>query len=112
MAEQQRHEETAGKQLERVQGQMAEFIYPVKILTQIFGAAYNRAAFECGCDMANDIIYANEWISPPTQPYATVFNGGNPESFKRLAANPRPLCRRKTSPSWPPIRCAAIAGQS
>jgi hypothetical protein len=32
--------------------------------------------------------YAFEWISPPTQPYATVWNVGNPEMFKRIATNP------------------------
>jgi hypothetical protein len=84
-AERQRQEDQAAKQLERVKGQMAEFIYPVQMLTSIFAAAYTRAAFECGCDMAT---YAVEWISPPTQPYATIFNNGNPESLKRLAANP------------------------
>ena len=86
-AEQQRQEEKAGKQLERVQGQMAEFIYPVQMLTSIFGRAIDRATFECGCE-THLAMYAHEWISPPTQPNATVLNEGNPESYKRAAASP------------------------
>ena len=86
-AERQRHEDKAGKQLERVLGQMAEFVYPVQLLTVIFSRALDRATFECGCEgfMAT---YAVEWISPPTQPYVTVMSLGNPEGYKRIAASP------------------------
>ena len=33
-------------------------------------------------------MYAVEWVSPPTQPYATILNVGNTEMFKHFAANP------------------------
>ena len=86
-AERQRQEDRAAKQLERVQLQMAEFVYPMQVLTGIASRALERAAFECGCE-GTMATYAHEWISPPTQPYATVFTVGNPETFKRVAANP------------------------
>jgi hypothetical protein len=42
-------EASAAKLLERVQGQMAEFVYPMQQLTSVFTKAHERAAFECGC---------------------------------------------------------------
>ena len=86
-AEQQRQEEKAAKQLERVQQQMAEFVYPMQQLLTIFNIAFDRAMHECGCEtyMAT---YDYEWISPQTQPYAIIMNYGNPEGWKRTAANP------------------------
>ena len=86
-AERQRAEEKAGKQLDRVQLQNAEFIYPMNSLVAAFIRAYERAAFECGCE-SYFATYALEWFSPPTQPYVTVMNGGKPETFKRIAASP------------------------
>jgi hypothetical protein len=86
-AERQREEDKAAKQLERVQEQMAELVHPVTMLTAGFAKALDRATFECGCDKILT-MYAVEWISLPTQPNATVFNGGNPETFKRIAASP------------------------
>ena len=86
-AERQRAEDKAGKQPDRVQLQNSEFIYPVNSLLSTFGKAFERATFECGCE-GYTATYRVEWISPPTQPYATVMHCGNPESFKGLAANP------------------------
>ena len=86
-AEQQRREQKAAKQLERVQQQMAEFVYPVQILNTIFGNAFDRATHECGCE-SYITTNANEWVSPPTQPYAITMNYGNRETWKRVAANP------------------------
>ena len=88
-AERQRAEDKAGKQLDRVQLQNSEFVYPMNSLLGEFFRAYDRAAFECGCE-SYSATYALEWISPPTQPYATVMNGGKPETFKAVAANPFP----------------------
>jgi hypothetical protein len=85
-AERQRAEDKAGKQLDRVQLQNSEFVYPMNSLLGAFIRAYERAAFECGCE-SYTTTYAFEWISPPTQPYATL-NGGDPETFKRIAASP------------------------
>jgi hypothetical protein len=80
-------EASAAKLLGRVQEQMAEFVYPVQLLSAYFIKAFERAAFECGCE-SYMATYAFEWFSPPTQPYATVMNVGNPETLKRMAANP------------------------
>jgi hypothetical protein len=86
-AERQGAEDKAGKQLDRAQLQNSEFIYPMNSFISAFCRAYDRAAFECGCE-SYTTTYAFEWLSPPTQPYAMVLNLGNPETFKRLAANP------------------------
>ena len=101
-AEQQRQEEKAGKQLERVQQQMAEFVQPVQTLCGIHTQAYHRAVFECGCEtyMAT---YAIEYVSPPMQPYGNLFSAGKPEMFKRVAANPFTLM-------LPPEDLARLAG--
>ena len=66
---------------------MAEFVYPVLQLTQFFTRSFERAAFECGCE-SHMAAYAVEWFSPPTQPYATLFDIGNPAMFKQFAASP------------------------
>jgi hypothetical protein len=81
-------EASAAKLLERVVQQMAEFVYPVQMLGAFFMNAYERAVFECGCE-SYIAMYALEWISPPTQPYATLTDGvTNPETMKRVAGNP------------------------
>ena len=86
-AERQRQDDKASKQLERVQAQMAELIWPTSVGIVHFMRAYDRAMFDC--DIEEYVAtYAMQWISPPTQPYATVLNLGNPEMFKRIAANP------------------------
>jgi hypothetical protein len=86
-AERQRAEDKAAKQLERVQQQMAEFVYPVQQLSLSFSRAFERALVEGGCE-GHMTMYAYEWVSPPTQPNATVYNAGNPETYKRIATNP------------------------
>jgi hypothetical protein len=86
-AERQRAEDRAGKQLERVQIQNAELVYPVGTLCNQFGRAFNRAALECGLE-GNLATYAVEFVSPPTQPHATVWYAGNPKVFKAFAASP------------------------
>jgi hypothetical protein len=86
-AERQRAEDRAGKQLERVQIQNAELVYPVGTLVSLFLRAFVRAALECGLEdyMAT---YAIEFVSPPTQPHVTVENGGNLKAIKAIAASP------------------------
>ena len=86
-AERQRAEDRAGKQLERVQIQNAELVYPVGTLGGQFFRAFHRALLECGLEdyMAT---YAVEFVSPPAQPHATVENTGNPKVFKAVAASP------------------------
>ena len=86
-AERQRQEEKASKQLERVQAQMAELMSPIGSAICHFQRAYDRAMFDCGVE-EYVATYAMQWISPPTQPYATVMNLGNPELYKRFAASP------------------------
>jgi hypothetical protein len=86
-AERQRAEDRAGKQLERVQVQNAELVYPVNTLLSQFFQAVNRAAFDCGLE---DYIATSavEFVSPPAQPHATVYYAGNPKVFKAIAASP------------------------
>ena len=86
-AERQHAEDRAGKQLERVQTQNAELIYPVNTLVIQFIRGFERAALECGLEgyMAT---YAIEFVSPPTQPHATLWYIGNPKAFKAVAASP------------------------
>ena len=86
-SERQRAEDRAGKQLERVQTQNAELVYPVGTLVNQFWLAFARAALECGLEdyMAT---YAIEFVSPPTQPHVTVFYATSPKTFKALAASP------------------------
>jgi hypothetical protein len=86
-AERQRAEDRAGKQLERVQTQNAELVYPVGSLLNQFWVAFSRATLECGLE---DYLatYAIEFVSPPAQPHATVWYAGNPKQFKAIAASP------------------------
>ena len=86
-AERQRAEDRAGKQLERVQTQNAELVYPVGTLVNQFFQAFPRAALECGLEgyMAT---FATEFVSPPAQPHVTVWNAGNPKVYKANAASP------------------------
>ena len=86
-SERQRAEDRAGKQLERVQTQNAELIYPVGTLLTQFWQAFHRVALECGLE-EYQASYAVEFVSPPTQPHATVNNAANPKHFKALAASP------------------------
>ena len=86
-AERQRAEDQAGKQLERVQTQNAELVYPVGTLSGLFAPAFHRAALECGLE-GHLATYAIEFVSPPAQPHATVFYGGNPKVYKTVAASP------------------------
>ena len=86
-AERQRAEDRAGKQLERVQTQNAELIYPVATLINQFVVAFPRAALECGLE-GYLATFAVEFVSPPAQPHATVVNAGNPKSYKAVAASP------------------------
>lgn len=86
-AERQRAEDRAGKQLERVQTQNAELVYPVGTLVNQFWPAFNRAALECGLE-GHLATFAIEFVSPPAQPHVTVWYAGNPKAFKATAASP------------------------
>ena len=86
-AERQRVEDRAGKQLERVQTQNAELVYPVNTLAVQFIPAFHRAALECGLE-DHLATYAVEFVSPPAQPHATIWYAGNPKHFKAVAASP------------------------
>ena len=86
-AERQQAEDRAGKQLERVQTQNAELVYPVGTLVTQFNIAFASAALECGLE---DYLatYDIEFVSPPAQPYATVWYAGSPKHYKAIAASP------------------------
>jgi hypothetical protein len=86
-AERQRAEDRAGKQLERVQTQNAELVYPVGILVNQFIRAFDRAALECDLEDYT-ATYAIEFVSPPTQSHATVEYIGNRNMFKAFATSP------------------------
>ena len=88
-AERTRVEEKAGKQLERVQMQNAEFIMPATVAANRFRAAFDRAVLDCGLE-AYMATYVLEWLSPPTQPHVSVLDIGNPTMAKAGAANPSP----------------------
>jgi hypothetical protein len=49
-AERQRAEDKAGKQLERVQSQNAEFVYPVGTLILQAAFAFDSATYNCGLE--------------------------------------------------------------
>jgi hypothetical protein len=85
-SERVRVEEKAGRQLERVQIQSAEFNEPIG--TRVNQVIYFmlRAVQDCGMETYKS-IYALECCSPPTQPYASVNMN---TSMKALAANPFP----------------------
>ena len=89
-AERQLVEDKAAKLLERAQLQNAEFVYPVGSLNQQFINAFYRAAHACGLH-GSTATWALEYVSPPTQPYATIQNATRPETLKAFAANPM-LC--------------------
>jgi hypothetical protein len=76
----EQEEVKAAKQLDRVQQQNAEFVYPVTTLLNMFLRAIERAFLECGCEsyMATNNL---EWLSPPAQPYAIVMNIGNRKTY-------------------------------
>jgi hypothetical protein len=86
-AERVRVEEKAGRQLERVQIQSAEFNEPIG--TRINQVIYFmvRAVQDCGMETYKS-TYALEYCSPPTQPYVSVSLGFTPASMKAIAANP------------------------
>jgi hypothetical protein len=86
-AERQRAEDRAGKQLERVQTQNTELVYPVHTVCGLFTMAFSRVALECGLE-GYLATYAVEFVSPPTQPHATIWYAGNPKVFKAVAASP------------------------
>jgi hypothetical protein len=83
----ERVEEKAGKQLERVQMQNAEFILPAAVAANRFLAAFSRTVLDCGLE-AYIATYTMQWISPPTQPHVSVFTFDNPAMTKATAANP------------------------
>jgi hypothetical protein len=86
-ADRQREEDKALLQLDRVQAQNAEHIYPLAALSCQFAFGHNRAAHECGFQ---DFIttYSMQWVSPPTQPYVTLLDCGKPEFIKAMGTNP------------------------
>ena len=86
-AERQRAEDRAGKQLERVQTQNAELVYPVYTLTQLFMRCFHRAALECGLE-GYLATFAIEFVSPPAQPHATVYYSASPKHIKAVATSP------------------------
>ena len=84
-AEREKAEVKAGKQLERVHLQLAEFVYPVQILAAHFGRAFDYAVRRCGLeDYA--ATYSYEWHSPPAQPHISVYNPTG--IWKAVSANP------------------------
>ena len=87
VAEREKVEVKAGKQLERVHLQLAEFVYPVQQLATHFFQAFTTAAPRCGLKNSAS-TYCYEFHSPPTQPHVSVFNIGNPKSAKAVSANP------------------------
>ena len=86
-AEREKAETKAGKQLERVHLQLAEFVYPVQILAVHFLQTFEYAVPRCGLE-DHAATYCFEWHSPPAQPHVTIFNGGNPRRVKAIGANP------------------------
>ena len=86
-AERQLAEDRAGKQLERVQTQNAELVYPVYTLTQLFMRCFHRAALECGLE-GYLATFAIEFVSPPAQPHATVYYSASPKHIKAIATSP------------------------
>jgi hypothetical protein len=86
-AEREKAEVKAGKQLERVQLQLAEFVYPVQIIGAHFNRAFEYAVRRCGLEVYA-ATYCFEWHSPPAQPHVSIFNGGNPKILKAWSANP------------------------
>ena len=84
-AERQLAEDRAGKQLERVQTQNAELVYPVYTLTQLFMRCFHRAALECGLE-GYLATFAIEFVSPPAQPHATVYYSASPKLVKAVAS--------------------------
>jgi hypothetical protein len=86
-AEREKAEAKAGKQLERVHVQLAEFVNPVQQLTGPFSRAFDTAVPRNGLkDYA--ATYCFEFYSPPMQPHVSVFNIGNPKWIKAVSANP------------------------
>jgi hypothetical protein len=70
-----------------VQTQNAELIYPVGALCNQFFQAFYRMALEC--DLEDSMAtYSAEFVSPPTQPHVTIYNGASPKIFKAIAASP------------------------
>ena len=59
-SERQRAEDRAGKQLERVQTQNAELVYPVGTLASQFFQAFVRVALECSLEGYNHGILRHD----------------------------------------------------
>jgi hypothetical protein len=85
-AERDKVEVKAAKQLERVQRQNKEFIYPAYVLTGHFMGGFDRAVFNCGCE-GYIALQGQKWISPPTQPHVHFFQH-HPEQSLRTQATP------------------------
>jgi hypothetical protein len=86
-AEREKTETKAGKQLERVHLQLAEFVYPVQQLTVQFARAFDYAVPRCGSE-DHAATYCYEWHNPPTQPHVSILNAGRAKMFKAFSANP------------------------
>ena len=92
MAERERGVERANKQLKRVQLQLADFIFPVRVANLHFGHAHDRAVLECGL-LASYIASAVEWHEPPSQPEAAVPRYAAAGIYAALAATPFRMLR-------------------
>ena len=85
-AERDKMEVKAAKQLERVQRQNEDFVYPVITLIFQFMCGFDRAAFNCGCE-GFMTLQGHNWVSPRTQPHVSIFQHTQ-ETAARTAATP------------------------
>ena len=78
-AERQRQEDKAGKQLERVQLQMAEFVRPLNAHVSAWHHAWIHASEELGFSHNN--LYSVEFVAQPATPRIQILNTNNPAGW-------------------------------
>ena len=80
-------EAKAGKQLERVQLQMSDWVRPLVMNANTFTQSFHQVAFELDLD-AYLQLYSIEFVTQPDTPYIEIWHGGSLATFAALGKNP------------------------
>ena len=78
-AERQRQEDKAGKHLERVQLQMAEFVRPLNAHVTAWDLAWIFASEELG--LSRNSLYSVEFLAQPATPRIQILKFNNPAGW-------------------------------
>jgi hypothetical protein len=86
-AEREKAEAKAGKQLERVQLQMAEWVRPLNVNSAFL--CQGRMAIARECKLVGYLrLYSSEYVPQPATPYIDLFVANNPAMFAAMGRAP------------------------